>query len=78
MRTTISIDDQLMAHSAQVAKWLGISRSQLVAQALADYLPRIEGDAITTALNRVYDAEPCDLPDDIAHAYLTWIEDEGW
>ncbi|MFN8423705.1 MAG: ribbon-helix-helix protein, CopG family [Anaerolineae bacterium] len=60
MKTAISLPDPLFKRVDRMAKWSGISRSQLIATAIDDYLSRFEDDAITKALNRVYGASPDD------------------
>lgn len=54
MRTSISIPDPLFDTADQIADCLGMSRSELYAKALADYVGRHREDKVTEALNRVY------------------------
>ena len=54
MKTAISLPDQLFKDADEVAKRLGISRSELYATALAEYLARQSGAEVTTRLNAVY------------------------
>jgi metal-responsive CopG/Arc/MetJ family transcriptional regulator len=56
MKTAISLPDQLFRDADSAANRLGISRSQLYAKALAEYLARLSGAQITARLNGVYQA----------------------
>lgn len=58
----ISIPDELLAEVDRVSKRLGMSRGQLFAAAIHEYLARHDSDSITDALDRVY-AEPCEHVD---------------
>lgn len=68
MKTAISLPDPLFKRVDRMAKCSGVSRSQLIAKAIDDYLSRFEDDAITKALNRVYGAAPDDLDEGFALA----------
>jgi predicted transcriptional regulator len=54
MKTAISIPDPIFREAERLARRLKKSRSQLYAEAMADYLRRHDADAVTEALNRVY------------------------
>jgi predicted transcriptional regulator len=53
MKTAISIPDPIFREAERLARRLKKSRSQLYAEAMADYLRRHDADAVTDALNRV-------------------------
>lgn len=55
MRTAVSIPDDVYAEAEDHIRRLGISRSELYANAIREYLARHDPDAVTAALNRVYD-----------------------
>ena len=55
MKTAVSIPDELYAEAEQTIRRLGKSRSQFYADALREYLARHDPDAITQALNQVYE-----------------------
>jgi metal-responsive CopG/Arc/MetJ family transcriptional regulator len=57
MKTAISIPNDLFAAAEQVAQRLGISRSELYATALREYLDAHRFDNVTEALNEVYAEE---------------------
>jgi metal-responsive CopG/Arc/MetJ family transcriptional regulator len=55
MRTAVSIPDDVYAEVEDLVRRLKISRSELYANALREYVARHDPDAVTAALNRVYD-----------------------
>jgi len=54
MKTAISIPDPLFDAADEVADRLGMSRSQLYAKAVAEYVEKHRDDQVTEALNQVY------------------------
>ena len=61
MSTAVSIPDDVYAEAEELVRRLKISRSELYAKALREYVARHDPDAVTAALNQVYgdgDAEP--------------------
>ena len=61
MKTAVSLPDRLFRAAEQHAQRAQKSRSQLYAEALAEYLARHAPDEVTEAMNRVVDevaAEP--------------------
>ena len=62
MRTAVSIPDDVYAEAEELVRRLRISRSELYANAIREYLARHDPDAVTTALNRVHD-DTADEPD---------------
>lgn len=54
MKTTISLPDNLFESADELAQRLGVSRSELYAEAVAEYLARHRGEDITARLNKVY------------------------
>jgi hypothetical protein len=57
METAISIPDDVFAEAERLTHRLGMSRSQLYTEAIREYLARHDDDAVTEALNRVYETE---------------------
>ncbi len=53
MKTAISIPDDVYSGAERLARKLRKSRSQLYAEAVAEYLARHDPDAITEAMDRV-------------------------
>ena len=56
MKTAISLPDSLFQEADAFAKRVGVSRSELYAAAVAEYLARRNGDRVTSQLNAVYGA----------------------
>jgi metal-responsive CopG/Arc/MetJ family transcriptional regulator len=57
MKTAISLPDKLFASTDALAKRLGVSRSHLVATALAEFLAKHRGRDVTRRLDAVYGRE---------------------
>jgi metal-responsive CopG/Arc/MetJ family transcriptional regulator len=57
MKAAISVPDKLFKSGDALAKRLGISRSRLYSEALADMLARQRGKDITKRFNAVYNTE---------------------
>jgi metal-responsive CopG/Arc/MetJ family transcriptional regulator len=66
MKTDVSLPDPLFEAADDFAKHLGISRSELYATAIAEYLRAHQREAVTEALNRIYEQEPSGLDPVIA------------
>ena len=56
MKTAISLPDRVFREADRHARRTGKSRSQLYAEALAEYLARHAPDAVTDAMNQVCDS----------------------
>lgn len=56
MKTAISLDDQTFHAAEAYAQKAGMSRSELYATALREFLRKNEAQVMTEAYNRVYDA----------------------
>jgi len=54
MKTAISIPDSLFNAAEQLAKRLGVSRSELFQRAMRSFLKEHKREGITEALNAVY------------------------
>jgi metal-responsive CopG/Arc/MetJ family transcriptional regulator len=57
MKTAISIPDELFTSADALARKLGISRSRLIATAVAEYLAKHRAAKVTERLNAVYATE---------------------
>ncbi len=62
MKTAISVPDTIFQAADDLAKRLGMSRSQLYTTAVSQYLQAFDDEAITEKLNEVYTVvkEPID------------------
>lgn len=78
MKTAISIPDELFKAADQYAKSHGLSRSQLYAEAVAQFLEKHPADHITKQLNEIYSAESAKLDDTIRTMQFSSIDKEEW
>ena len=67
MKTAISIPDKVFRSADSLAKRLGVSRSQLYATAITEYLFRHQSRKVTERLDRIYEEEDSSL----ARGFLT-------
>jgi metal-responsive CopG/Arc/MetJ family transcriptional regulator len=58
VKTAISLPEPLFQRAESAAQELQISRSQLVAMAIAEFLKRYERQALIEAINRAYADDP--------------------
>ncbi len=70
MKTAISIPDDLYSAADKLAKKLGLSRSQLYQRAILEFLSQKGQDAVTNALNTVYEEQNVSNKLDPAIGYL--------
>ncbi len=78
MKTAISIPDKLFIVADQYAKSRGVSRSQLYAKAVAQFIEQHPSDHITKQLNEVYSSEPAKLNKVLSTMQFSSIEKEEW
>ncbi|MGH9888234.1 MAG: ribbon-helix-helix protein, CopG family [bacterium] len=57
MKTAISLPDELFASADALARRLGMSRSGLIAAALAEFVAKHRGAKVSDRLNALYTAE---------------------
>lgn len=78
MKTAISVPDPVFEAAEDLAKRLGISRSQLYATALARYLDSFNDEAITRTLNEVYADSPDSVDPVLLQMQLQSLPLEDW
>lgn len=78
MKTAISLPDDLFAAMDALAKKLGIPRSRLVAEALAEYVARHRSGRITERLDALYGAERAEVPKPIRKAQRRAVGQDDW
>jgi metal-responsive CopG/Arc/MetJ family transcriptional regulator len=78
MKTAISLPDDLFRSGDSLAKRLGVSRSELYARALAEFVAKHKADRITERLNAVYAAEDTRMDPALAEAQRRAIPRESW
>lgn len=78
MKIAISVPDEVFAAGEHLARQLGLSRSQLYADALSAYLGQKGAVAVTEKLNEIYSKESS-RPDPVfAHVQLARLSREAW
>ena len=78
MKTAVSLPDDLFRMADATARKLKISRSQLYATAISEFLERRRTKNITERLNRVYSQEPSGLEPALHSAQIKSLEKEDW
>ena len=78
MKTAVSLPDPLFDAADQLAKRLGISRSELYATAIEEYLKSHRNEGVTEALNRVYREEPSNLDPMIVAIQAASLPRDEW
>jgi len=61
MKTAISIPDSIFSAAEKLAHRLGISRSELYAKAVAEYIQEHRNDKVTKKLDEIYEKESSSL-----------------
>ena len=78
MKTAISLPDQVFEAAETLAGRLGISRSELYANALKAYLQNFNRDHILQQLNQVYAEEDSALDPTLATLQSMSLPHEDW
>ena len=78
MKIAISVPDEIFEAGERLAKQLGLSRSQLYADALSAYLSERGAAAVTAKLNAIYSEQSSKLRAAFARSQLSRIADEAW
>jgi metal-responsive CopG/Arc/MetJ family transcriptional regulator len=78
MKTAISIPDDVFKSADSLAKEIGVSRSELYATAVAEYLAKFKGQDITKRLDQVYADVPSGLPAELRRAQASSVSGAEW
>ena len=78
MKTAISIPDDVFASADRLAARLGISRSQLYASAVAEYVAKHQDTKVTERLNAVYATEPSQLDPALRRVQRRTVKRAAW
>ena len=70
--------DDLFRSAEATARRLRVSRSELYANAIAEYLKWRQGNAITERLNEVYARRPAKLDSGLHRAQVKSLEKDAW
>lgn len=76
MKTTISLPDDLFARADALAGRLRVSRSELYANAVAEYVAKHRDEDVTARLNAVYADLPSGLDPRLRRAQARSVADE--
>lgn len=78
MKVAISLPDPVFRSAETLAKRLKKSRSELYAEAIAEYVGSRGAKAVTAKLNSIYGAESSDLEPALRYAQLESLSREAW
>jgi metal-responsive CopG/Arc/MetJ family transcriptional regulator len=78
MKTAISIPNPIFEAAEQVAKELGMSRSELYTTAIAAYVEAYRSEDVTERLNQVYAEEASTLDPALRQLQAATLDDENW
>ena len=78
MKTAISLPDDLFEAADALAKELGVSRSKLYANAVAEFLDRRRDEHITDLLDQVYRERPSGLTRELRRAQGRSLAADEW
>jgi hypothetical protein len=79
MKTAISIPDPIFQAAELFAHHFGISRSELYAKAIEEYIASRRFTNVTDSLNKIYGDEPSSLLDDELYSMqIKSIPHEEW
>ena len=78
MKTAISIPDEIFDAAEEVARRLNLSRSQLYARAVADFVERQRRDGVTARLDTVYAVNDEGLDPALEQLQLESLPREDW
>lgn len=70
--------DDLFRRAEAAARRLRVSRSQLYARAIEEFLKAQQGNAITERLNDVYSRAPAKVDPALKRAQLKSIQKDAW
>ena len=78
MKTAISIPDPIFQAAEGLADRLGMSRSQLYAKAIEEYMESHKNQNVTELLDAIYDEESPLLDKELRSMQLKSISKEKW
>ena len=78
MKTAISLPDDVFASADALAEKLGVSRSELYARAVEEYVAKHRGEDVTASLNRLYSQEESGLDPSLREAQARSLRADTW
>lgn len=78
MKTAVSIPDEVFEEAERTAKRLGVSRSELYATAVREFVGRYRREHITEKLNEIYAQADQTLDPTLERLQSRTLEKEDW
>ena len=78
MKTAISLPDEIFESADALAERLGVSRSELYATAVAEYVAKHRSQDVTARLNEVYSDEPSGVDPALRSAQARSVGRSEW
>lgn len=78
MKTAISLPDELFRMAEAAARKMRMSRSQLYATAITEFLERRRTSKVTERLNKLYSREPAKLDTALQSAQTRSLGRDSW
>jgi metal-responsive CopG/Arc/MetJ family transcriptional regulator len=78
MKTAVSLPDELFRVAETTARRLRVSRSELYARAIAEFLKGQQENTITERLNHVYSRRVAKLDSGLHRAQLKSLAKDAW
>jgi predicted transcriptional regulator len=78
MKTAVSLPDELFRVAEAAARRLRVSRSELYARAIAEFLKGQQENSITERLNDVYSGRAAKLDSGLHRAQLRSLANDDW
>jgi hypothetical protein len=78
MKTAVSMPDDLFRKAEAEARRLRVSRSQLYARAIEEFLKAQQGSSVTERLNDVYSRIPAKVDPALERAQRKSLQKESW
>ncbi|MDQ3208992.1 MAG: hypothetical protein M3Q37_10375 [Gemmatimonadota bacterium] len=78
MKTAISLPDALFESADALAQRLGVSRSELYATAVAEFLAKHQDTQVTERLDQVYAQQPTRLAPPVRRAQARALRGSEW
>ena len=78
MKAAVSIPDKIFRSADSLAKRLGVSRSQLYATAIAEFLSKYHGRQVTSRLDAIYGEEDSGLDPRLMKMQIKSLPPEKW
>jgi antitoxin MazE6 len=78
MKTAVSLSDSVFKHAEALAHRLGMSRSELYQNAIAEYLAKHRDTKVTERLDAVYSAHPGKVDPKLKKAQRKSVTVDKW